>query len=368
MAEAAKPGKSLKLQVSRLSEEISTLFSVSKSFSSSLDLDLLLNVILEKMRVFIKAKFCTLKVLESSRSRLHYLSSAGIDYQKEKGLSEFENNMFNGMMRNKATCVINDISTHFRDRMPPYFKKRKIRSLVMISLYSHKRRSGMLSVYMSDVRIFQKDEIEILEMIASIISMAIDNAGMLEKIRKDYLNTIKTLAKIIDANDAYTRGHCDKVMKYSLAICKTLKLPTKDVNAIKTASLLHDIGKVGIDLNVINKTGKLTETDWSQIKLHPEIGARIVSQTGFLHDIVPIIKHHHERYSGGGYPEPGRMDGRIPLGSRIIAVADAYDAMTSDRPYRKAMDRTAAIDELKRCAGQQFDPVVVKAFVGTENG
>jgi putative nucleotidyltransferase with HDIG domain len=194
--------------------------------------------------------------------------------------------------------------------------------------------------------------------------MAIDNATMLERIRKDYLNTVKTLAKIIDANDPCTKGHCDKVMRYSLAISRKMRLGPRDENAIKTASLLHDIGKVGIDLQIIRKRGPLTPEDWRQVHMHPEIGARIIAQVGFLDDVAPIIKHHHERFAGGGYPEPDRKGERIPVGARVLAVADAFDAMTSSRPYKKAMTKKEAIAELKRCAGTQFDPKIVGAFIG----
>ena len=200
-------------------------------------------------------------------------------------------------------------------------------------------------------------------MVASLCSMAIDNATMLERVRKDYLNTIKTLAKVIDANDPYTRGHCDKVMKYSILICRKLKLPARSVSAIKTASLLHDIGKIGIDISIIRKPGKLTPEDWEKVKMHPEIGAKIVGQVGFLNEVVPIIRYHHERFVGGGYPDPKRSGLNIPLGARIIAVADAFDAMTSDRPYRKALPKEEAMAELKRCSGSQFDPEVVRAFL-----
>jgi HD-GYP domain-containing protein (c-di-GMP phosphodiesterase class II) len=117
-------------------------------------------------------------------------------------------------------------------------------------------------------------------------------------------------------------------------------------------------------MTIIRKAGRLTPGDWKRVKTHPDIGAKILSQTGFLDKIVPIIRHHHERFGGGGYPEAERQGERIPLGARIIAVADAYDAMTSDRPYRKAMDREEAVRELKRCSWTQFDPKMVNAFLG----
>jgi len=186
----------------------------------------------------------------------------------------------------------------------------------------------------------------------------------IKMVKREHLNVVKTLAKIIDANDPYTRGHCDKVVKYSLRICKKMKLPRSQVESIKTASQLHDIGKLGVDLTILRKSEPLTREDWQSIKTHPEIGARIVQQTGFFNDIVPIIRHHHARYDGGGYPDTLRKNSKIPLGARIIAVADAFDAMTSDRPYRKAMTTEEAIAELQRCAGSQFDPEVVLAFLG----
>lgn len=183
------------------------------------------------------------------------------------------------------------------------------------------------------------------------------------RFKRGYLNIVKALAKIIDANDHYMHGHCDKVTKYSMHICKKMKLPLFQIKIVITASQLHDIGKLGIDMTILRKTEPLTSEEWQKIRMHPEIGASILTQTGFLDDIVPIVKHHHERYAGGGYPDPALKDKDIPLGSRIISVADAFDAMTSDRPYRKAMTFEEAGEELKKCAGSQFDPEVVKAFL-----
>lgn len=183
------------------------------------------------------------------------------------------------------------------------------------------------------------------------------------KKKKDYLKSVFKLAKLIDANDTYMHGHCDKVMKYSMMISSRLGLSSMEIKIIKTASILHDVGKVGIDINILRKKDKLTEEDWVKIKMHPEIGATIVRESGLLDEVVPIVMHHHARYAGGGYPDPDRRDGAIPIGSRIIAVADSFDAMTSDRPYRKALSREEAMDELRKCSGSQFDPNVVSAFL-----
>lgn len=344
-------------------KEISMLFTMSKSISSSVDLDLLLNLILEKVRVLMRGRYCTLKLLGRSRQKLAVAACAGLSKKGARKLTGFDNEISREVIRSGMPCVINDIVNYLGKLAPAFIRKSNVRALMAVPLFSDEHKIGVLSIYVSKARLFSKEDAEMFGMVASLCSMAIDNATMLERVHKDYLNTIKTLAKVIDANDPCTRGHCDKVMKYSLLICRKLKLSAGSVNAIKTASLLHDIGKIGIDMSIIRKPGKLTPEDWKKIKMHPEIGARIVGQVGFLKEVVPIIRCHHEKFGGGGYPDPKRTGSKIPLGARIIAVADAFDAMTSDRPYRKALPRNKAVEELKKCAGSQFDQEVVKAFI-----
>lgn len=345
--------------------KMATLFTISRSLSSAQEMDVAIDIILEKVCALTRSKFCILKLMDRSRRRLVMASIFGLNKTRSKGISRFNDDIANKVLRGGGIFVINNVSTYFKGNVPASLREHGIHSLIMAPLYSNKRRSGILSLYIPDVRIFEKEELDMIEMIASFSSMVIDNSIMLERIRKDYLNTIKTLARIIDENDPYTRGHCEKVMKYSMMICKEMKLPDRHKKAIKTASLLHDIGKIGIDVGILRKTEKLSDDDWKKIRLHPEIGARIISQVGFLNDVVPIIKYHHSRYNGGGYPDPNRKEGNIPIGSRIITVADAYDAMTSDRPYRKAMTKDDALMELKKCSGEQFDPEVVGAFLST---
>jgi putative nucleotidyltransferase with HDIG domain len=351
-------------KVKEKSREISTLSSLSRSLALTVDLNVLLDLILAKAQSLTKAEFCILRLFDNSRKRLRLASSVGIGKPGTELFVKFENSVAPNILENGICLKVDDVNAHFKDNPPICLKKHGVRSILMTPLFSSRRRVGTLSAYSRKPAAFGDEETEVFEMVAGLCSMAIDNRTMLSRIRQDYLSTIKTLAKIIDANDPYTRGHCDKVMRYSLEISKKMKLPPWQRNAIKTASLLHDIGKVGIDMTIIRKAGRLTPGDWKRVKTHPDIGAKILSQTGFLDKIVPIIRHHHERFGGGGYPEAERQGERIPLGARIIAVADAYDAMTSDRPYRKAMDREEAVRELKRCSWTQFDPKMVNAFLG----
>jgi len=345
-------------------EEISMLFTMSRSITSSVNSTLLISTILEKTRILMKAKFCTLNLLDKSRTKLELAAESGLGAVENEEFRVFEGELAKKVVKSGMPLIINEIATYTK-KIPSLLKRKKIHSMAFVPLFSNRRHSGVLAAYIQDVRFFEKAEVNILGMVASLCSMAVDNAAMIDRVRKDYFNSIKTLAGIIDANDTYTRGHCDKVMKYSIEICKRLNLDQRNINSIKTASMLHDIGKIGVDMSVIHKEGKLNDEDWAKIRKHPEIGARIVRQVGFLSDIVPIIKFHHSRFSGGGYPDPERRGERIPIGARIIAVADAYDAMTSDRPYRKAMSHREAVMELKRCSGTQFDPKVVNAFTKT---
>lgn len=343
--------------------EMSTLFTMSRSISSSIDLATILDIILEKARMLMRAKFCTLKLTERSPMKLRLAASAGLKKQEVRALSRFDEKVSQNVMKARTPLVINDIHSYLKRPLPSTLRRHAVSSLLLVPLFSHKRKIGTLAAYMPEVRIFEKEDIEMFDMVGSLCSMAIENTRMLEQVRRDYLNAIKTLAKVIDANDSYTRGHCDKVMRYSLAICRKLKLPRRYASMVKTASLLHDIGKIGIELGILRKKEKLSEEDWRSIRMHPEIGAKIVRQVGFLNEVVPIIKHHHSQYAGGGYPDPSLKGERIPIGARVIAVADAYDAMTSDRPYRRAMTKAEAMGELRRCSGTQFDPKVVDAFL-----
>lgn len=174
--------------------------------------------------------------------------------------------------------------------------------------------------------------------------------------------TIEGLVSTLEAKDSYTYGHSSEVATIALKICHALKLPESDTFTINFAAILHDIGKIGVPDNILNKQSALTDEEWQYIKQHPAVGAKIIAGIPALNDVAEIVLHHHDRWDGGGYPEPLKGTD-IPLGARIIAVADSYQAMTSNRSYRPGMPPDKALAELERCAGSQFDPEIVKAFL-----
>jgi len=181
-------------------------------------------------------------------------------------------------------------------------------------------------------------------------------------LRKQHLSTIQALAAAIEARDAYTEDHSMRMSELAVATARELKFPIPEVEVIRYAAILHDIGKIGIGDKILNKPGELTEKEWDKIRKHPKIGADIIGKIDSLKKASQLVYYHHERYNGQGYPE--KLKGEdIPIGARILAVIDAYDAMTSKRPYRSAYSNEKAMEELKKNAGTQFDKKVVKAFL-----
>lgn len=201
-------------------------------------------------------------------------------------------------------------------------------------------------------------------LLARRIEAATTNLSRLyEDLRSTYMRTIKVLAQAIDARDHYTHSHSENVARIAIAIANYLKLSAKDIEVLRQACELHDLGKIGITDSILLKTTALTSIEWEQIRKHPTIGAQILEPLTFLNEVVDLIRQHHEHYDGTGYPE-GRKGNDILLGARIIHVADAYEAMRSARSYRKVpFLKDEAVLEIKRNSGTQFDPKIVDAFL-----
>jgi putative nucleotidyltransferase with HDIG domain len=195
-----------------------------------------------------------------------------------------------------------------------------------------------------------------------IMSQSQALGAALAETERTYDTTLQALSNALDVRDSETEGHSRRVVEYMELIIAQLPVAPDHLATLRRGALLHDIGKIGVPDNVLRKPAALSEAEWVVMKRHPEHGARIISQIPFLQDVSRIVRHHHERWDGKGYPD-GIAGEAIPFGARIFAVADSFDAMTSDRPYRRAMSVKEARVEVARCRGTQFDPVVVDAFV-----
>ncbi|NQT90810.1 MAG: GAF domain-containing protein [Candidatus Omnitrophica bacterium] len=243
-----------------------------------------------------------------------------------------------------------------------YMRGLSLASAVSIPIIAHGRVIGVLNLGKHQNKPFFDDEdVELLMILAYEAGAAISNCRLIEELQDYYIGSIVSLASALDTRDHYTQGHSERVGRYSTAIGKQLKLSHEQISNIRCASMLHDIGKIGIPDRILLKPGKLTEREFTVIKKHPVFAVKILRHIPRLKKIIPIVYHEHERYDGKGYVE-GLKGRDIPIEARIISVADAYEAMTSDRPYRKALPMKVAIKELKKCAGTQFDPDVVKVF------
>jgi putative nucleotidyltransferase with HDIG domain len=207
---------------------------------------------------------------------------------------------------------------------------------------------------------------ERLALLSSIIHQtrnALTNSKLYSDMKENYIRTIKALAIAVDAKDTYTHGHSENVMSIAEAIANEIGLDPRLIGTIRDGGLLHDIGKIGIPGYILNKPGTLTSEEFNGVmKTHTTLGANIVKDVPFLRDLYQLILHHHENFDGSGYPD-GLKGQEIPIGARILHVADAFEAMTSNRPYRKSLGKEESLQRLKRESGRQFDPKIVDAFL-----
>lgn len=237
------------------------------------------------------------------------------------------------------------------------------KSFISVPVKTKTRILGVLNVSGKSIRKeYEERDRRLLTMLCDQSAIILENSELYENLQKFYWDMIQTLARAIDAKDSYTREHADRSVHYARAISREMNLSAVMAKNIEYAALMHDIGKIGIEEQILHKAGKLSLEEFEIIKQHPRIGNRIISPVPFLSEVAPMILYHHEWYNGEGYLE-GLAGEEIPLGARIIAIIDAYDAMTSDRPYRKALPKDKAVEEIKRGAGIQFDPNVVEAFL-----
>lgn len=226
---------------------------------------------------------------------------------------------------------------------------------------THKSKSGDLVPVEINAHLFEMNGERVVLAMARDITERKKHQRELEQAT---LGTLHALKRTIEAKDEYTGGHIDRVQDFSIAMAKKLNLSEDRLEQLRYASILHDVGKIGIDDSILGKTGSLTDEEWEEMEKHPRIGERIVSQVDRLERAAEIIGQHQERYDGTGYPR-GLQQDEISMEARIITVVDAWDAMRTDRPYRDALSREEAKQELKENAGTQFDPEIVDLFLET---
>lgn len=348
-------------------EEMGALLEVGRVVSSTLDLRELLTKIMSTATKVMRCETSTVYLVDEQTNELYFHIVSG-DPNVGAKLQEIRLPMGTGLAgwcaQNNKPVIVPDT-----EKDPRFFKgadKKSgfvTRSMICVPMRLKDRVVGVLQVLNRTGDIpFNDHDLETLENVANQAVSAIENARLYENIQKVYLSTIEVLATAIDAKDPYTQGHSRRVTQYSVAIAEEMNLSPKEVENIRYAGLLHDVGKIGIKDSIIRKPGRLTDEEYAIIKKHPAIGAKILRPVDFLADKIPGVLHHHEYFDGRGYPD--HLTGTtIPLAGRIICVADAFDAMTTNRPYRKGLTVKTAIGELQKFSGKQFDPECVEAFL-----
>jgi HD-GYP domain-containing protein (c-di-GMP phosphodiesterase class II) len=350
-------------------KETMALLEVSRLVTEALDIDTLLTRLARITTDVCEVSKCSVYVFLEESRRFYPVATHGTFANNEWEISLSEGVMPGDLPDDYAEALIKRHEVTISDpEMSPFIPSERIketgcRSLVYVPIYSRERLLGlMVLLCQKEKEELETDELNLEAAIARQAAVALENTALYEDLEMSYFSTVKALARAIEVKDPFTYGHSERVTEYALAIAKRIGLSEAEIQNIKYAAALHDIGKIGIAPKILEKTEPLSEEELVHVKAHAQLGDSIIEPVAFLKAPRLIIMHHHERYDGNGYPD-GIAGEDIPLGSRILAVADSFEAMMSDRPYRKALRMEDAVKELETNSGTQFDPTVVRVFI-----
>lgn len=271
--------------------------------------------------------------------------------------------ILNKVLVDSVGILVDDATMDDRFSLSESISLDKIRSALCVPLIRQNEVIGVIYLdASSQVKAFTEDDLELLISIAGPASVQIQNALYLGQLKRSYRDTIRALAKAVDARDPYTVGHNWRVSRLAVAVASSLGWSGEELGTAELGGILHDIGKIGIPDSIFLKSEKLADEEWQIMKQHPEIGAKMVAGIDFLEPVLQFILYHHEHWDGNGYPY-GLKQNEIPEEGRLLLVCDAFDAMTTTRPYRNGLDPELAIEELRQRKGIQFDPMYVNAFI-----
>jgi putative nucleotidyltransferase with HDIG domain len=353
--------RELNRKLSKKLSEMTTLYKTAKLTSSSLDLDEMLSTAFDSAVKILNAETGSLMLFDLEGEFLTIKRAYGLNEEIIRKTRIKNGETIVGSVAQSGEPLI----IHGRADISEIKGRKKYEKVNSICV-PLKTRKGVIGVVnlnrKEDTNPFTEDNLRLLFTMADFAAYAIENATLYQNLHESYLSTIRALVSALELKDSYTRGHSETVTRYAVALAKRLKLSPEEIESIEVAAILHDVGKIGVQESVLNKPGKLNDKEWKEVKQHPEFSYKILKEVNFPWKIKPLIYAHHERYNGKGYPN-GLKGKKIPLGARVLAVADTFAAMTSDRVYRKGLSKEVAIEELKKVAGTQLDPELVKVFV-----
>jgi HD-GYP domain-containing protein (c-di-GMP phosphodiesterase class II) len=364
---AALPVENIRLEKTRdrSIKEISELMEISAILNSSLDTGSVRERAITVITKLLQCEVASLLLVDELTDELYFEVALG---EKGKQVKEIRLKKGEGIAgwvaTNNQPVLIDDVkrdprhSRRFDDR-----SKFQTRSMICVPMVIKNKVVGVLqAINKLGAGGFSQTDLDLLISLSHEVAIAVDNVRLYNELRETFYQTAEALADAIEKRDPYTGNHTRRVMHYSMAISRFMDLTEIEIENLRLAAILHDIGKIGVEDSVLRKNGELNDEEYEKIIRHPEIGVDILGHIKRLEGVIPGMKSHHERIDGTGYPEKIK-DGDIPLIAKIIAVADTFDAMTTNRPYRSALTDREAMEELKRFVGTQFDRAVVNAFI-----
>lgn len=347
-------------------DQLASLNQAGQAFSRHLSLDELALTIRDNVREHVRPAVIGLYTadLDAAEQGLDIhtaLKSAHTDNDLNDPVAELQEALAHRAAESEQLCMLNEGDTQIRSA-EAWMVDRGVNALGL-PLFAEGHAIGALTVIADRPGdSFSRDDVEFLKTLASHVGVAARNAQLYRSLEISYLDTVAALAAAVDAKDAYTRGHSERVMRNAIHLARSVGLLKPEMEMIRYAALLHDVGKIGLPTHILSTKEKLTGEEFDLVKQHPVIGFEIVKPITFLRPALTGIRYHHERWDGRGYPD-GLAGEEIPFMARLLALADTWDAMAHDRFYRRARTPAEIITEFRECAGTQFDPGLVPAAI-----
>lgn len=344
------------------------LIANTKNILASLDLGALLVRLAEAIGSFIPVDGLSLKLVDVAEELL--LVKRGDSFKQEiiYGSRIMTPTSFaRQAIRSGVPTVISDVETNVTVSFPTYVRREGFAALIAVPLMSGTREIGIVTIYLKEASEVSSSVLAIVSIVASVTAAAVENSQLVSRIEKNYFSTVEALAAAIEAKDPYTRGHSKRVTQFAIVLAERFGVSDAEIRNLQYGATLHDIGKIGISGKILNKPGRLTDKQFEVIKQHPVIGEHIIERVDFLQGARPIVRNHHERFDGTGYPDALKEE-EIPFPARIVAIVDFFDALTSDRPYRKAYSFEQVILIIRESIGKEFDPLVAREFLEMASG
>ncbi|MCH7896593.1 MAG: HD domain-containing protein [candidate division NC10 bacterium] len=356
---------SFNAMASRLGRQFNTLATmaeIDRAILSALDTRKIVDVVLTRMRDLLPCDCLSVSLLDPDNTHRAQTYIGGDDAEGAAlvEVSELTPEDVQKLRENPESVFITE-----KEEVPHYLAplvRRAARSFLVMPIFLKEKLSGAITLGHRDPREYSQDDLIQARQLADQVAVALSNARLIEELDQLNWGTLTALARAIDAKSPWTAGHSERVTELALHIGRALGLSPNELDILHRGGLLHDIGKIGIPASILDKSGKLTEEEFLLMREHPRKGARILEPIPAYTEVIPIVLQHHEWLDGTGYPD-GLAGEAISLGGRIFAVADVFDALSSDRPYRAGLDRRRVIELITQGAGRQFDPKVVQAFL-----